>query len=765
MCCLSITTKAFILWLLLAGSALAQNVTVIGPITPGDIPQFNSTTVIKDSGLTAASLGGALLIPSSFGAKCDGSTDDTTAFQNLAAAAVAAGGATVEMPKGATCVIYNSGQSVNGNPLFQLNTGSPFQLKSFVFHGNGSTFSIGHNFLTSEQLQIFNVVEQGDVQIDGINVTQAVPVTLGASPYGTVIISAVNNSGNAANNSYNISLTNSVLTGGQNPISTSNANGVYLNNVRSIASFYGILGLDGTTDLFARNVYCSGCERDIFLKGTTNADISVSSVNPFANSVLLSADANSAVLENIRINYKVFARTIGSSPASYVTIGPTTSLTGTIYRNFNITVNIDMSGDAAGIPPILKFTKNTTSSLGSKFENIVMNGRVIGVPHFTGSNPVFDIFTVADQPWSGETANNIVLRDIMGSGDTSPVFYVDYAPFVTATPGAFVLKDFIFPGNYTDANNTNVAIQRFADNAVFANLILTFPFPLPTRAGDLAYYNGTTWVTLPGNNAGTLSLVENSSGVPSWASASGITLTAGTGISFTSGSTCTTACTVNQNNSMGANKYQVFTSGSGTITTPTGAAWVKFTIVGGGGGGSGGGSGSPGTGTPGNPSCINTSGSACSTPVYQAGGGGGGIFSTGFGGTGGTVSGSGSCTDSVAGGDGVATGTATSGVIGTGNSGGNSSRGGAGARVFGNTTGASAPANSGSGGQGGGAAASTTGGAGGAAGATCWAFVQTPAGSYTYTVGASAAGGTAGTSGQIGGAGGSGIIIAEFGFN
>lgn len=33
-----------------AVAVLAQNVTVIGPITPGDCPQFSSTTIIKDSG-------------------------------------------------------------------------------------------------------------------------------------------------------------------------------------------------------------------------------------------------------------------------------------------------------------------------------------------------------------------------------------------------------------------------------------------------------------------------------------------------------------------------------------------------------------------------------------------------------------------------------------------------------------------------------------------------------------------------------------------
>jgi hypothetical protein len=44
-------------------------------------------------------------------------------------------------------------------------------------------------------------------------------------------------------------------------------------------------------------------------------------------------------------------------------------------------------------------------------------------------------------------------------------------------------------------------------------------FPTPTRAGDIAYWNGSTWVTIPGNNSGTNFLSENSSGTPSWVAA------------------------------------------------------------------------------------------------------------------------------------------------------------------------------------------------------------------------------------------------------
>lgn len=41
-------------------------------------------------------------------------------------------------------------------------------------------------------------------------------------------------------------------------------------------------------------------------------------------------------------------------------------------------------------------------------------------------------------------------------------------------------------------------------------------FPSPTRAGDLIYWNGTTWVALAGNNSGTSFLQEDPSGNPSW---------------------------------------------------------------------------------------------------------------------------------------------------------------------------------------------------------------------------------------------------------
>lgn len=202
---------------------------------------------------------------------------------------------------------------------------------------------------------------------------------------------------------------------------------------------------------------------------------------------------------------------------------------------------------------------------------------------------------------------------------------------------------------------------------------------------------------------------------------------------------------------------QRLTSGSGTYTTPAGVKYLKIKMVGGGGGGSGSGN-SSGSGTAGGSTTFGTSLLACT---------GGGVGSAGniAATTGGTATinspaiaivslsgGSGAGGDSVAQGDGGIGGASPFGGQGPGGTGGS---GGANA-------GSSAVTNTGSGGGGGGAVAVSTGlGSGGAAGGYLEAIIDTPAPSYSYSVGSGGSGGGAGTSGYAGGAGGSGIIIVE----
>ena len=46
-----------LIWIATIGASMAQPVTVVGPVTAGDCPVFNSTTVIKDSGISCSGAG------------------------------------------------------------------------------------------------------------------------------------------------------------------------------------------------------------------------------------------------------------------------------------------------------------------------------------------------------------------------------------------------------------------------------------------------------------------------------------------------------------------------------------------------------------------------------------------------------------------------------------------------------------------------------------------------------------------------------------
>src|SRR6516162_705206 len=99
------------------------------------------------------------------------------------------------------------------------------------------------------------------------------------------------------------------------------------------------------------------------------------------------------------------------------------------------------------------------------------------------------------------------------------------------------------PGNNTTTGllqQTNAGVPTWVSGSVVTPLVL----PTPTRAGDVVYYNGTSWLSLPGNNSGTVALTENSAGVPSWAAfnvGTVTSVTAGTGLS---GGTITASGTI-----------------------------------------------------------------------------------------------------------------------------------------------------------------------------------------------------------------------------
>ena len=240
---------------------------------------------------------------------------------------------------------------------------------------------------------------------------------------------------------------------------------------------------------------------------------------------------------------------------------------------------------------------------------------------------------------------------------------------------------------------------------------------LSVVSGSVVYTDGSK---LMGTGAGTTGqyLKSNGSAAPTWASGTTVTPT-----------------------------VTVYTSGSGTYTTPAGAVYLKIRMVGGGGGG--------GAGTSGGAASTAGGNTTFGTSLLVANGGSGGIYN-GAGGAGGTASlGAGPVGISFTGAAGQA---ATTIANASGGQGGSTPFGGAGAGAFSNTVGGAAQANTGSGGGGAGNGASSVSGSGGGAGGYVDAIISSPAASYSYAVGA---GGTGQTGSPSGGAGAAGIIIIE----
>lgn len=288
-----------------------------------------------------------------------------------------------------------------------------------------------------------------------------------------------------------------------------------------------------------------------------------------------------------------------------------------------------------------------------------------------------------------------------------------------------------------------------------------------STAGDILYRSsGGGWTVLaPGTNG---QVLTQGASTPSWSNAgtlTNVTISPGTGIgatgtcNITTTGTCTVGLTAARQT---LPTHTALTSGSGTYSTPANVLWIEIELIGGGGGGGGGGFTGAGSGSNGNPSCWNTTGSACTSPVYSAGGGAAGAPASGGGG-GTSGSGSGSCDWAAVGGGGGggASNSAASGQFSAGGTGGSSSHGGGGGSNQGGA-GLAGGTNAGGGGGGGGTSnggASANAGGGGGGGGTCHVIIGTPASTYTYAVGGTASGGTAGTGGAAGGIGAAGIII------
>lgn len=211
-------------------------------------------------------------------------------------------------------------------------------------------------------------------------------------------------------------------------------------------------------------------------------------------------------------------------------------------------------------------TPDTTTS-GYLMANVAVKGTIRS---YNYGQPAISLFlnnTKSTGTWTGETLRNISLRELVITGTNSSVL-IDATNM--SNPGLILENIYSTPTtvpwtitginantkimnvNATGVTDRNTVVPSNAAAGQVATGISNqgaiaygSPFPTPTRAGDIAYWNGTTWVTLAGNNSGTKILQEDAAGLPSWVASVGtpsaITKADDTNVTLTLGGTPATA--------------------------------------------------------------------------------------------------------------------------------------------------------------------------------------------------------------------------------
>lgn len=201
--------------------------------------------------------------------------------------------------------------------------------------------------------------------------------------------------------------------------------------------------------------------------------------------------------------------------ASNITVG-TTSIGGGVSGR----VLFDNAG-ILGEYPITGTAGNVVLSVGPTFTGTIIAsaGTVSGTWTFNGLANFTSTFQIA-----GTTQSFPASGLLVGTTDSQTITNKSIAGSEVnsgTVAGSQLAAINLAAGNVNGGVVGTLPYANGGCNATTQGACTNNIFPGITRAGDIVYWNGSNWVTLPGNNSGTKVLQEDSSGNPSFVTVTG----------------------------------------------------------------------------------------------------------------------------------------------------------------------------------------------------------------------------------------------------
>lgn len=385
------------------------------PTTAGISGQVLST---NGSGVTSWATSSSVNVfnptDAAYGAKCDGVTDDTVAFQTMATAVRTAGAGTIEFPSNADCQVFPT-PAVGTQTVLNLNA-----TDGVTINFNNSRFRSAGTYTGGRIVRVIEVIGSRNITINGYNAIQttttAADVINGFA--GIYMQDAVDTiTINGAYQQYGRSLVECVegSSGGKNLT----IRGAIADNV-----FYGVAVTknceQSKIDIKGIN---TGRVLDIYNAKQVVANIISEIGTNCIGDVLLGVYTDNTktaaqnTLSEVTLNYYSSAinATCPALVGMFIQQGTATTTPGFI-RNVNVTIDA-LVGTAANTPVGFELYKQAfgagadTTTRGHTLENFTLSGSFVG---FANNVNVVNVGQFGT--WGGETVRNINFKNLTSTG-------------------------------------------------------------------------------------------------------------------------------------------------------------------------------------------------------------------------------------------------------------------------------------------------------------------------------------------------------------